>query len=262
MLIEQPPQIVRWLYPRALWRMDKKVKAVYLTFDDGPIPEITPWVLDLLDKYHIKPIVGVIPDNQDSDMVGVYPKDEQFWKKVQRWKEKGWIIALHGYTHVFETREGGLNPVNDRSEFAGVPLERQKEKICAGIRILREHGIEPEIFFAPAHTFDENTLKALKEESNIRIISDTIANDVYFENGFYFIPQQSGRVRKLPFKTVTFCYHPNIMSQQLFDETDYFIKTNRSEFVEASYKDYLKTRKINIVDRILKKIYFLKHKNS
>lgn len=43
---------------------------------------------DLLDKYHIKPIVGVIPDNQDSDMVGVYPKDEQFWKKVQRWKER------------------------------------------------------------------------------------------------------------------------------------------------------------------------------
>lgn len=166
---------------------------------------------DLLDKYHIKPIVGVIPNNQDPDMVGVYPKDEQFWEKVQRWKEKGWTIALHGYTHVFETREGGLNPVNDRSEFAGVPLERQKEKIRAGVRILREHGIEPEIFFAPAHTFDENTLIALKEESDIRIISDTIANDIYFENGFYFIPQQSGRVRKLPFKTVTFCYHPNMM---------------------------------------------------
>ena len=54
---------------------------------------------DLLDKYHIKPIVGVIPNNQDPDMVGVYPKDEQFWEKVQRWKEKGWTIALHGYTH-------------------------------------------------------------------------------------------------------------------------------------------------------------------
>lgn len=81
---------------------------------------------DLLDKYHIKPIVGVIPDNQDSDMVGVYPKDEQFWKKVQRWKEKGWIIALHGYTHVFETREGGLNPVNDRSEFARWNAKKRK----------------------------------------------------------------------------------------------------------------------------------------
>ena len=40
MLIEQPPLILRMLYPRAFWRMDKHVKAVYLTFDDGPIPEI------------------------------------------------------------------------------------------------------------------------------------------------------------------------------------------------------------------------------
>ncbi len=54
MFIEQPPLILRWLYPRAFWRMDKNEKAVYLTFDDGPIPEITPWVLDLLDKYNIK----------------------------------------------------------------------------------------------------------------------------------------------------------------------------------------------------------------
>ena len=44
MLIEQPPKILRWLYPSALWRMDTNEKAVYLTFDDRPIPEITPWV--------------------------------------------------------------------------------------------------------------------------------------------------------------------------------------------------------------------------
>jgi peptidoglycan/xylan/chitin deacetylase (PgdA/CDA1 family) len=52
--IEQPPQLVRALYPGALWRMNPHEKKVYLTFDDGPIPEITPWVLDLLDKYNIK----------------------------------------------------------------------------------------------------------------------------------------------------------------------------------------------------------------
>ena len=51
MFIEQPPLILRWLYPRAFWRMDKHAKEVYLTLDAGPIPEITPWVLNLLDKY-------------------------------------------------------------------------------------------------------------------------------------------------------------------------------------------------------------------
>ncbi len=38
MLIEQPPLILRWIYPRAMWRMDKNEKSVYLTFDDGPYP--------------------------------------------------------------------------------------------------------------------------------------------------------------------------------------------------------------------------------
>ena len=51
MLIEQPPKILRWLYPSALWRMNPNEKSVYLTFDDGPIPNITPWVLDLLDHH-------------------------------------------------------------------------------------------------------------------------------------------------------------------------------------------------------------------
>lgn len=43
-------------------------------------------------------------------------------------EKKGWIIALHGYEHVFETTSGGINPVNNKSEFAGVNLEKQKKK--------------------------------------------------------------------------------------------------------------------------------------
>ena len=63
MFIEQPPRFIRALYPQALWRMDPNEKAVYLTFDDGPIPEITPWVLDLLDKYQIKATFFMVGDN-------------------------------------------------------------------------------------------------------------------------------------------------------------------------------------------------------
>ena len=51
MFIEQPPLAYRILFPEALWRIKRHgAKVVYLTFDDGPIPEVTPWVLDLLDK--------------------------------------------------------------------------------------------------------------------------------------------------------------------------------------------------------------------
>lgn len=43
--------------------MNPDEKAVYLTFDDGPIPEVTPWVLDLLDQYEIKATFFMVGDN-------------------------------------------------------------------------------------------------------------------------------------------------------------------------------------------------------
>ena len=89
MLIEQPPKLLRWLYPRALWRMDKNVKAVYLTFDDGPIPEITPWVLDLLDKYNIKATFFLVGDN-----VRKHPEE---FKMIL---ERGHKVGNHTLNHI------------------------------------------------------------------------------------------------------------------------------------------------------------------
>lgn len=64
MLIEQPPLLYRILFPEAIWRIKrKKQRVVYLTFDDGPIPEVTPWVLDILDKYGIKATFFMVGDN-------------------------------------------------------------------------------------------------------------------------------------------------------------------------------------------------------
>jgi len=52
------------LFPNTVWRIEDPVrKTVYLTFDDGPIPEVTPWVLDLLDKYAIKATFFCVGDN-------------------------------------------------------------------------------------------------------------------------------------------------------------------------------------------------------
>ncbi len=64
MLIEQPPLLYRLLFPEAIWRIKHKGRrVVYLTFDDGPIPEVTPWVLDLLDSYGIKATFFLVGDN-------------------------------------------------------------------------------------------------------------------------------------------------------------------------------------------------------
>ena len=65
MLIEQPPLLYRLLFPEAAWRIKAlgKGRVVYLTFDDGPIPEETPWVLDTLDRYGVKATFFMVGDN-------------------------------------------------------------------------------------------------------------------------------------------------------------------------------------------------------
>lgn len=226
--------------------------------DASEYMDIKKWtrIETLLDKYNIKPIYGIIPSNEDPELLK-YGKVDGFWKLMKNWQNKGWTPALHGYTHVFESEDGGINPVNKRSEFAGVLLERQKEKIKNGYEILKKNKIETKIFFAPAHTFDKNTLIALKEESSIRIISDTVSNDVYFNDGFYFIPQQSGVCRKLPFKIVTFCYHPNIMEDDDFDRLEKFLELYGTCFVSMD-QIKLHKKKRSLLDLILKELYFMR----
>ena len=64
MFIEQPPLLYRILFPEAVWRIKrKKRRVVYLTFDDGPVPEVTPWVLDTLDHYGVKATFFMVGDN-------------------------------------------------------------------------------------------------------------------------------------------------------------------------------------------------------
>lgn len=89
MFIEQPPQLIRYLYPSAIWRMDKDERAVYLTFDDGPIPRVTPWVLDVLDRYGIKATFFMVGDN-------IRKHPDEFRMVVER----GHRIGNHTFNHI------------------------------------------------------------------------------------------------------------------------------------------------------------------
>ncbi|MBR2318848.1 MAG: polysaccharide deacetylase family protein [Bacteroidaceae bacterium] len=89
MFIEQVPGIFRYLFPKALWRMNPKEKAVYLTFDDGPIPVVTPWVVDLLGKYGIKATFFMVGDN--------VRKHPQEFKYVV---DNGHRIGNHTFNHL------------------------------------------------------------------------------------------------------------------------------------------------------------------
>ena len=102
MIIEQPSLWLRWIYPDALWRMSPHERAVYLTFDDGPIPEVTPKVLEILRSYNIKAKFFMVGDN-----VRKYPE------VYQQVKDEGHRIGNHTYNHIGGFRHGIRSYLNN-----------------------------------------------------------------------------------------------------------------------------------------------------
>ena len=93
MIIEQPAVYLRWLYPKAYWRMDRHEKAVYLTFDDGPIPEATPFILQTLREFDVKATFFVVGDN-----VRKYPE------LFQQILDDGHQVGNHTHNHISSLR--------------------------------------------------------------------------------------------------------------------------------------------------------------
>ena len=80
---------MRALYPDFVWRKDRQEKTIYLTFDDGPIPEITEFVLETLAKFGAKATFFCIGDN--------IRKHPDIFEKVIR---QGHTIGNHTYNHL------------------------------------------------------------------------------------------------------------------------------------------------------------------
>jgi Uncharacterized protein conserved in bacteria (DUF2334) len=168
----------------------------------------------LLDEFGCRPIVAVVPENRDEG-IKRQSTDPRFWDKVRRWQSKGWAIAMHGCTHeMHATNEPLLVPYYKRSEFVGLSFEQQSAKIRSAWNIFLSEGVEPRIWVAPAHSFNACTLRALHEQTSIRIVSDGIAWDAYFEEGFHWIPQQIWGFSPRRSGLWTVCLHPNDMDEK------------------------------------------------
>lgn len=115
MFIEQPPELFRKLYPSALWRIHPEEKAVYLTFDDGPIPEVTPWVLDVLDKYQIKATFFMVGDN-------IHKHPDIYAEVIKR----GHRVGNHTYNHIKGFTHGTLSYLENVSRAQGYMEQETK----------------------------------------------------------------------------------------------------------------------------------------
>ncbi len=87
-LVKTPP-FIQQLFPNFTWNIPTTDKVVYLTFDDGPIPEITPWVIEQLADYEAKATFFCVGDN-----VRKYPE------VFQTVKSAGHSVGNHTFNHL------------------------------------------------------------------------------------------------------------------------------------------------------------------
>jgi peptidoglycan-N-acetylglucosamine deacetylase len=83
------PRLIQHIFPSFTWRVRTKAPVLYLSFDDGPIPEVTPWVLDLLGAYDAKACFFCVGENV-----------KKHFDIFQRIVNEGHTVGNHSYNHL------------------------------------------------------------------------------------------------------------------------------------------------------------------
>ena len=144
MYLVKTPGIIQTLFAGLVWRIAKS-KKVYLTFDDGPIPEATPWILDLLHSRNIKATFFCVGEN-----VKKYPEI------FQRILDEGHTVGNHTYNH--------LNAWKTKGEEYNRNIEKASEVI------------DSKLFRPPYGKLSFSQLKSLKSKYEI-IMWDVLSGD-------------------------------------------------------------------------------------
>jgi peptidoglycan/xylan/chitin deacetylase (PgdA/CDA1 family) len=85
----RPPWIIKTLFPDLIWNFPDKKEEIFLTFDDGPDPEVTPWILDVLNHYKAKATFFCLGENV-KNYPGIF----------QQIKDEGHAVGNHSYSHL------------------------------------------------------------------------------------------------------------------------------------------------------------------
>lgn len=192
---------------------------------------------ELCDLYQVKPLIGVVPANQDT-MLHIEKPRTDYWEYLHTLQSEGWCIAQHGCMHIYNTHKKGCFPLNALSEYAGNSYEEQYASLEKGQKILKEHEIHTDIFMAPAHSYDYNTLKALKKLGFTKI-TDGFGRQPYQWQGLTFYPisfKQSNSLKQEKGYT-TFVVHANTMNDQDFARYEQMFAQYKDKFI--SYTEYL-----------------------
>lgn len=186
----------------------------------------------LFKRNGVRPLMGVIPDCRDPELLKL-PFAPDGWDKIRALKASGWSVAQHGFQHLYTTDSPGFLGINPYSEFAGLNEAAQIAKIKAGMDILNTLGLKSDIFMAPAHSFDGNTLTALRL-LGFRYVTDGYGLFPYNRRGLKFIPCQASAPKNTLVGLMTVCLHPNTMHDKAFEVLGQWMTTHRRRAIDFS----------------------------
>jgi peptidoglycan/xylan/chitin deacetylase (PgdA/CDA1 family) len=198
MYLVRPPFLLKKFYPELLWRVKTDEKIAYLSFDDGPHPEITGWVLDQLKLYNAKAIFFCVGEN-----VKRYPE------MYARILAEGHLTGNHTYNHLNGWESDSRAYISNvitcsyavKSSFFRPPYGRLKKSQSARIRLRYaivmwdvlsgdfDRNTSPEKCF-------ENTLKNSRKGS-IVVFHDSLKAKA---NLYYTLPRYLEAMQKLGFR--------------------------------------------------------------
>ena len=207
------------------------------------------------DEYNIKPIIGVVPENKDINLGNEY--DHDFWLRVKKWDDLGWSIAVHGLNHLLKPIDQSKSffGFGKKSEFVGLSKNQQSKIISKSLSIFSSNNIEPKLFMAPSHTFDQITLECLNEFTSIKLITDGFSYRPFKKQGFTFIPQQLWSIKKMPFGLYTICLYPSTMSESQIDEFLEKLMGIKNKIISLDDLDFSNAQNFDIKDQIFSMIY-------
>ncbi len=145
------PRLIKYLFPNLSTNIPNNNKQIFLTFDDGPTPQVTEFVLDLLDKYNAKATFFCIGD-----------KIEKHSEILIKIKQQGHKIGNHTFNHddAWKTKNSEYLSSINKTEF-----------------LLKQNGIISNLFRPPFGRITPSKIKLLKKNNYKIIMWTRVAGD-------------------------------------------------------------------------------------
>jgi peptidoglycan/xylan/chitin deacetylase (PgdA/CDA1 family) len=137
------PSTIQWLIPSCTWRKVGQEKMIYLTFDDGPHPEITAWVMDELKKHQIKATFFCVGDNL-----------RKHTATAKQLLTEGHQIGNHTMHHIKGWKHKNVDYLRD--------IEDCDTEICKIYEQLNDKKAQPRLFRPPYGQIKPSQIKLLR----------------------------------------------------------------------------------------------------